>query len=439
MIVKRFEEQVLKNPNHIAVRTTMGELSYDQLNGQANLVAYEVNHQYPSGNQVALLFEHGSDMIVGMIGGLKANKIYVPLDPSYPENRLVYMLEDSEAELVVTNNKNIGLAKRLINQVGTSVKLLNIDEIDTSAVVENFQGHVDDTEIAYILYTSGSTGKPKGVIQSHKNVLHFVENYIKDMEITKEDKLSLFSAFSHDAAVMDIYSGLLSGATLYPLNIREEDNIDKLNEWLIQEGITIWHSVPTLYRYYLNTLDDKHNKPDLKYIVLGGEAVLKQDIVKFQEHFKNTTFVNLYGQTESSYNSFLKVSSNDPIPRLTIGQLVDNTEILLVDEDGEEVDPLETGEIVVVSDYVAMGYWRDTDKTRSVFSEIEEVGKTYWTGDLGRLMKDDTIEFIGRKDHQVKIRGYRVELTEIEDCLLRQGLIKEAVVLEKEDKGIFPI
>jgi len=242
MLVKRFEEQALRYPDKVAIKTTKGQLTYNQLNQQGNIVAHAIQQGKAVGNQVALLFQHGSDMIVGVMGALKANKIYVPFDPTYPQNRLVYMLEDCEAELIVTNNENLQLAEGFIQQMDKPVEILNIDDLDKSVALENPQREIDGNQMAYILYTSGSTGKPKGVIQSHKNVLHFVNNYIKDMEITKDDRLSLFSAFGHDAAVMDLYSGLLTGATLYPLNIREEGNMDQLNEWLMAEGITIWHS-----------------------------------------------------------------------------------------------------------------------------------------------------------------------------------------------------
>ncbi len=452
MLVKTFEQQVCKHPNNIAVKTASGEITYDTLNRNSNRIAchimsqiiddkYEVSYvQADDSNNLIytktraiLLFEHGVDMITGTVSAVKAGVTYVPFDPTYPENRLIYMLKDCEASLLITNSKNWNLAQRLSEHGITEVDIINIDDCGDSISDENLGYYSDDKNLAYILYTSGSTGNPKGVMQSYRNVEYFIRNYIKDMKITSADKMTLFSSFSHDAAIMDIYSALLSGATLYPLNIREQINIDELNEWLIDQGITIWHSVPTLYRYYINTLKSKDKYPALKFIVLGGESVLKHDIEMSQKYFENTIFVNLYGQSESSYNSSLHISPIENIKGMTLGKVIDGTEIYVVDEEGEEVAPLRVGEILIVSPYISLGYWKDAERTSSAFGNDADLGSLYWTGDLGRLLKDGSIEFAGRKDLQIKIRGYRVELGEIESKLLNHDAVKEAAVMAKMD------
>ncbi|HAR86121.1 MAG TPA: non-ribosomal peptide synthetase, partial [Clostridium sp.] len=443
MIVNRFEEQVKMYPERIAIKTVDRELSYQLLNNYANGIANEVINRYSEhlenkkSNTVALLFEHGTDMIVGTIGALKANKIYVPFDPSYPIKRLIYMLENSEVTLIITNNRNMELALRLMKETKALIRIFNIDKKDYSTSIENIDRKIYDNDIAYILYTSGSTGKPKGVIQTHKNVLHFIKSYTNTLNITKEDKITLFSAFSHDAAIMDIYGALLNGATLYPLNIKDEISVDELSSWLENEEITIYHSVPTVYRYFVNTLMEKEKGEfeKLRFIVLGGEGVIEHDISMFKKLFTNTStrLVNLYGQTESSYNSSQIFSPNCEVESITLGHVVKDTEILVVDENREEVSNLRVGEIVVLSDYVALGYWKDKEKTKEVFQHSEEVGKLYWTGDLGRLLEDGSIKFVGRKGSQVKIRGYRVELGEVETQLLNHEDIKEAVVLGRKN------
>ncbi len=443
MIVNRFEEQVKMYPECIAIKTVDREVSYQMLNSYANDIAYEVINKYTEhlenkkNRTVALLFEHGIDMIIGTIAALKANKTYVPFDPSYPMKRLAYMLENSEADLIITNNRNMELALRLVSETKASIRIFNIDEKEYSTSIENIDRKVCDNEIAYILYTSGSTGKPKGVIQTHKNILHFIKSYTNTLGITRQDKMTLFSAFSHDAAIMDIYGALLNGATLYPLNIKDKIGINELSSWLQNEEITIYHSVPTVYRHFINTLTEKEKRKfeKLRFIVLGGEGVIEHDVSMFKKIFigTSTKLVNLYGQTESSYNSSQIFSANSEVEKITLGEAVEDTEILVIDENREEVSHLKVGEIVVLSDYIALGYWKDEEKTKEVFQYSEESGKLYWTGDLGRLLEDGSIKFVGRKGSQVKIRGYRIELGEVETQLLNHEEIKEAVVLGRKN------
>ncbi|WP_291580200.1 amino acid adenylation domain-containing protein [Clostridium sp. UBA6640] len=439
MIIQKFEQEVEKNPNRIAIKTLENGITYKVLNNYANVLAKEIIGNYNTINPrekkkiAALLFEHDKDMIIGTIGALKAQTIYVPLDPSYPTRRLIYMLENSEADFIVTNDKNLELAICLIEESEVDIRIINVDQIDIECSTENINRKVSIDDIAYILYTSGSTGNPKGIFQTHRNVLHFIQCYKNTLSITNEDRMTLFSAFSHDASIMDIYGALLNGATLYPLNIKSQVGIDKIANWLEEEKITIWHSVPTVYRYFINALTGTEKFSTLRFIVLGGENVILHDVEMFQRIFANAKLVNLYGQTESSFNSAQIYSVDSKVKKVMLGEAVQETEILVVNENREEVFPLEVGEIVILSDYVALGYWKDEEKSREVFQYSSEVGRTYWTGDLGKLLADGSIEFVGRKGSQVKIRGYRIEVEEIENNLLENEFVKETVVLGRKD------
>ncbi len=439
MLVQIFEDQVKKHPDNIAVKAKDTQLTYSQLNNYANRIAYSILEECKDINcqdlniSIALLFEHGTDMVVGMVGALKTGFTYLPLDPSYPKQRLVYMLHHSESILLVTNNNNLNLAQEIAPQSNDSISILNIDQIEATVCSENLDKVISKDQIAYILYTSGSTGKPKGVIQTHQNIWHFITNYTKNLSLTETDRLTLFSAFSHDAAIMDIYGGILTGATLYPLNIKDQINVADIADWLIKEKITIWHSVPTVYRYFIGSLTGEEKFPDLRFIVLGGESVLEHDVSMFKKLFSNTVFINLYGQSESSYNSSQIIGVDTPFQKVTLGEPVEGTELLIVTDTGEEALPLQIGEIIIASDHVALGYLKDAARTEEVFKFHPEIGKLYRTGDLGRLLVNGDIEYIGRKDFQVKIRGYRIELGEIESHLLKYPGIKEGVVLVKED------
>lgn len=431
MLVKLFEEQVQQNPENIAVQVNNEQITYSQLNCSVNQIAHTIlqgNHQ-----SVALLFDHSIDMIKGLLGALKTGLIYVPLDPSYPEKRLLYMVEHSEATMIVTNQKNFATAQRIASYNPDAIKILNIDLLEATVSMENPEKEIGDDQIAYILYTSGSTGNPKGVMQSHCNIWHFIQSYTRALAITSKDRLTLFSSFSHDAAVIDIYSGLLNGATLYPVNIKNQVNMQTIAEWLINEKITIYHSVPTVYRYFIKTLTGEERFPDLRYIVLGGENVIEHDVIKFREFFQDTVLVNLYGQSESSYNSSQQIGVDSPFRKVTLGEVVDGTNLLVVTDEGVEALPLEVGEIIVACEHIAQGYWKDAEKTAEVFLNHPTLGRLYRTGDLGKVLVNGQIEYVGRKDFQVKVRGYRIELGEIESQLLTHPQVCEGVVIAKED------
>ena len=444
MIIKKFEEQVRKHPDRIAVKTFEDELSYQNLHKYSNNLAHEIIIRSSAVSITekqkitALLFEHSTDMIVGVMGAVKANSIYVPLDASYPIKRLSYMIENSKADYIITNNEHMKLAKELIQEEDIKSKIINISEIK-EAKFDSFEESISQTaanDIGYILYTSGSTGNPKGVFQSYKNILHFAECYADILSITHEDKMTLFSAFSHDGSIPDIYGALLNGATLYPVNIGRQADINDVIGWLQKEKITIWHSVPTLYRFFMSTIADNDKFPDLRFFVLGGENILLHDIKTFQKAFNNTDtkFAVLYGQSESTINSMQIYSSSSNVKNVTLGHPLKGTEVIVVDAFGEEVSPLKEGEIVILSDHVALGYWDDEAKSKEVFKHHPEIGRTYHTGDLGKLLLDGTVEFLGRKDFQIKIMGNRIEIGEIENCLLELEHIKEAVVLAIENE-----
>ncbi len=384
---------------------------------------------------VALLFQHGADMIIGLMGAVKARKTYVPLDAAYPEDRLVYMLIDSGAELLVTNTQNLVQAQSLLDRVERYVRIINLDDLDLNRSVKNPELPSKTGEIAYILYTSGSTGEPKGVMQSYENVNYYITRYVEKFAMTDEDRLTLFSAYSHDAAVMDIYAALFIGATVYPKDLKNKLSLSEVMEWVIREKITIWHSVPTVYRYFLKTLTGDERFSNLRYIILGGEEVLESDVLQFQRYFAdNTVLATSYGLTEATYNASQFYRIDTPFEK-GLGQTVEGTELLIIGENGKRVRPLRTGEIVIASNHVALGYWNKPEKTEQVFGISPELNsRVYRTGDLGKLWVDGSIEFIGRKDFQVKIRGYRVELGEIESRLLNQESIKEAAIIARADE-----
>ncbi|UCH92161.1 MAG: amino acid adenylation domain-containing protein [Candidatus Aminicenantes bacterium] len=437
MIIEKFEEQVEKFFEKAAVKAGNKSLTYGELNCFANRVANEIIPGDEKAGKAAergaiLLFEHGTDMIVGVIGTLKADRIYVPFDVTYPVNRLAYMLENSGSSLILTNTKYVPLAEQLAGQIHRSIRILNIDSISSENPGFNRKREASGDRPAYILYTSGSTGRPKGVMQTHRNVLYYVRNWVQRFSITGQDRMTLFSAFSHDGAGQDIFAALLTGACLYPYSIKIDSNSNGIYNLLKEEKITIWHSVPSLFRFFTGGLTGKECFNDIRWVLLGGEALRPHDLELFKSHFPNAALANVYGQTESSVNSICTISPGDRFDDVSIGEPLDETEIFLVDKDGDIVEDMGVGEIVVGSDYIAPGYWRDEKSGEHVFIHDDELGRLYLTGDLGRLTGRGTIKMMGRKDHQVKIRGFRVETGEIETSLLQIGDVQEAAVVPKE-------
>src|SRR5205823_9186113 len=192
-------------------------------------------------------------MIAAMLGALKAGKAYVPLDPMSPNQRLCAIIEHSETTALLTDNANFGPARRLAD---AKLQMLNVERINPAIGRHSFPC-VNPDKLAYILYTSGSTGKPKGVMQNHRNVLHYLRVYTNNLHINSEDRLTLLSSYCFDASVMDIYGALLNGATLYLIDIKR-DGLTNLVDQLRRDAITIYHSTPTVYRYFIETFDDRN-------------------------------------------------------------------------------------------------------------------------------------------------------------------------------------
>jgi amino acid adenylation domain-containing protein len=432
-IANRFARQVEKYPRRIAVKSTNHEWTYDELNRAADRIAQSILRLRGDGEErIALLFEHDAPMIAAMLGALKAGKTYVPLDPHHPHERLAQIVGHSKANVLVTNNRNLPLAAKLTKD---DLQLVNIDRLDAAAYTSVALPAVGPDQLAYILYTSGSTGQPKGVMQNHRNVLHHIRVYTNNLHLNADDRMTLLSSYCFDASVMDIYGALLNGAALCPVDVRE-DGLAALAPWLIDEEITVYHSTPTVYRYFVNTLNGNSDFRKMRLVVLGGEEVKRTDVESYRKHFSDDCIlVNGLGPTEAtvSLQNFIDKRtrvSGDSVP---VGFPVADTEVLLLNSAGRRSEI--RGEIAIKSAHVALGYWQNIEATAAAFS-TNGSGPTvriYRTGDMGRRLPDGRIKFEGRKDFQVKIRGFRIELGEIESALVQHPNVRECVVVASED------
>jgi amino acid adenylation domain-containing protein len=436
-IASRFEQIARKYPDRIAVKTRNRQLTYEQLNGAANRMARSILARRGEGEEpIALLLEHDAPMIVAIIGVLKAGKMCVVIDPSLPRARIAYMLEDSQAALLLTDRKNLVSAGELARDKSL---LMNIDESDAGLSIENPALSISPDHLAYIVYTSGSTGQPKGVIQNHRNGLHEAMLYANGLHICVEDRLALLYSCSASQGMKITFAALLNGAALCPFNLPEE-GVSHLADWLLREEITIYFSVPIVFRQWVSAFTGQEKFPKLRLIQLGSDSVTLREVEEYKKHFSaNTILVVRLGSTETGTIRRCFFNGETPFAEkaVPVGYAVEDMEVSLIDEEGKKVGFNRVGEIAVKSRYLSPGYWRMADLTRDKFLPDPNGGdkRIYLTGDLGRMLPDGCLYHLGRKDFRVKVRGYSVEVAEIETALLSLASIKEAVVAAWEDQS----
>jgi amino acid adenylation domain-containing protein len=431
----RFEKQLATRASHLAIQTRKYTLTYQQLNNGANVIAREILARRREGQEpIALLLENDAPMIEAILGVLKAGKIYVPLDPSLPVSRLAYILQDSEAPLLITNSQNSEFAYSLTEG---RTDLLNIDQLDRRSGSENPGIVISPDYLTWIIYTSGSTGQPKGVVQTHRNVIHYVTNYTNGLFLSSSDRLSVLYSFAVNGAAHEIFSGLLNGASLHPLDLKKE-GFSGIADWLIEQQITTYSSVPTVFRHFCETLTGAEQFPKLRFIKMIGEPVSKREVELYRKHFsRGTIFINRLGSTETGSIRWYFIDKDTRIEgnSVPVGYPVADNDVMLLDEDRKPVAEGEIGEIAVKSRYLSPGYWRKREQTNKVFigDGIGDDERIYLTGDLGRVLPDGCLVHLGRKDFQVKIRGHRIETAEIEGVLQNITQADEVIVMARDD------
>lgn len=436
-IVQRFEQIVRRYPNKIAVHAEQELINYSELNAKANRVAHAILcRKGASAETVAVLIENDATMIAAILGILKAGRIYVPLNPSFPRNRLDSIIDDTQLGLLLTDTKNMSFATEAATG---KVSWLNVDALDACLSMENpGLAHSPDT-IAAIFYTSGSMGQPKGVMQSHRGVLHRVLIDTNSFHICSHDRLSLLSSPSYSVSLRNLFGALLNGAAVGLFNI-ENRGLGNIVQRLIQEEISIYFSVPTVFRHITENLTEEKDLGTVRLIYLGGEPVTKRDVELYQKHFApECIFANSLASNEAGIirTFFIDKASAIEGNIVPAGYEVEDKEILLLNDAGQEVGCGEVGEIAVRSRYLSPGYWRNSDLTASVFLPDLQGGdkRVCRTGDLGSLRPDGCLLHLGRKDLRVKIRGSRVELEEVEAILRLHPAVEEAVVVAKMEES----
>ena len=418
-----FESQVQRTPNAVAVVFENQQLTYQQLNCHANQLAHYLRSLGVGADVlVGLCVERSLLMAIGLLGILKAGGAYVPLDPDYPQDRLSFMLEDSQVSLLLTQ-------QHLVDQLRQhQAKLVCLDEV-WEQILQNNQDNltsgVTAFNLANVIYTSGTTGKPKGVMVEHSGLCNLAQAQIQAFGLHSHSRVLQFASFSFDACISEILMALGSGATLYkgtkdalmpgmPL-------IERLRDYAITHITLPPSALAVLPVVELTTLQT---------IVVAGEAC-SPELVKQWSVGRN--FFNGYGPTEASVCA--TVAKCTPFdPKVTIGRPIANVQVHILDSHLQPVPIGVPGELHIGGVGVARGYLNRPELTQEKFiANPFGSSKLYKTGDLARYLADGTIEYLGRIDNQVKVRGFRIELGEIEAVLSQHPLVQEAVVVAHAD------
>ncbi|WP_457652925.1 amino acid adenylation domain-containing protein [Rhodocaloribacter sp.] len=431
----RFEAQARRFPERLAVRERGRTLTYAALDRRANRIAHALLTARGDANEpVALFLDNGAAMIAAVLGALKAGKIFVPLDPTYPPARTAYMLADAEARVLLTDRRNRLQALALAD---ADTVVLDVTRLDRETPDHDPALPLSPDTLAYILYTSGSTGRPKGVVQTHRGQLHDARNWTNGARICPDDRLMLPTAYTQ-LGVQLFSAALLNGASLFPFDVKRE-GMSGLAQWLRRERITVFRTTATLFRHFARTLSGDETFPHLRLIRLGGEPVFRRDWEAYRKHFgPHCLLYNALATTETGAITEYLLDHETAFEgsRVPVGYPVAGAEVLLLGEDGAEVPPGEVGEIVVRSRFHAPGYWRRPGVTAEKYRDGGDgATRLYHTGDLGRKTPDGCLMHLGRKDFQVKIRGFRIEPAEVERALARVGNVKDAVVTAWTDEA----
>jgi len=435
-----FEEQVERTPEAVAVVCEGERLTYGELNGRANQFAHYLQ-SLGVGPEVlvAVQLERSFDFAVTVLGILKAGGAYLPLDNALPPERLDYILEDSQAAVLVCKRNH------LARLPATAAKRVAIDDpvwkrqFEHARFAANPNNKATADGLAYVMYTSGSTGKPKGVQITHRSMLNHNFAFANAFKLCAADRVLQFSSLSFDISIEELFPTWLTGALVV---MRPDEILEpgKFWEFVASEAISILNLPTAFWHQLVPLLKDGSVPSSLRLVVVGGEKASQQTYETWKRVVpESVPFINTYGPTETTVTATL--CGDDPRQDhdvLSIGRPIDNVRVYILDQRLQPVPIGCPGELHIGGLGVARGYLNRPELTAEKFipNPFSSVpgARLYRTGDLARYLPDGNIEFVGRKDNQVKIRGYRIELGEVESVIRDYEGVAEAVVMVREDE-----
>lgn len=436
-VVCLFEKQVAQNPNNIAVFDTDHSVSYADVNRKANQLA---KHLIACGVQprdnVALLVTRNADMIVGMFAILKAGAAYVPVTPDTPVDRQKYILTQSGVSCILSN-----VDHALADVTASTIDMRMVQYAMYSG--DNPRVAIDPHQLAYTIYTSGSTGVPKGVMVEHHSVVNLVSWVNEEYNVNADDRLLMVTSMGFDLSVYDIFGMLAAGGAIVMAQKEDIPNVVKMAELLTKYGVTFWDSVPSTMEFLVNKFaatNKGYRQTSLRLVFLSGDWIPVNLPGKVKDCFPNAKVISLGGATEGTvWSNYFPVEEVKPEWRsIPYGRPIANSAFYILNDQLQPVPQGVVGELYIGGVGVAKGYAGDARKTAHSFvtDPFNEQwgGKMYRTGDLGRMLPGNIMEFVGRKDSQVKLRGHRVELGEIESVVRQCPGVANASVLLSQDK-----
>ncbi|WP_206955367.1 non-ribosomal peptide synthetase/type I polyketide synthase [Trinickia acidisoli] len=424
------EERAERKPQAVALYHEAQTMSYAELNARANQLAHHLHRLgLRPGQLVGVSMERSPELVIGILAVLKAGGAYLPLDPSYPEERLAYMQDDAGLTLLL---KRRGAAAQVSS---AKIQQLCVDT-DAAAIADESAHNLDlsskPTDLAYVIYTSGSTGRPKGVMLEHYGLSNMVHAQIAAFDIGPDSRVLQFASVSFDASVSEIFTALCAGAALCLASKADIMPGSALVNTIARHAVTVVTLPPSVL-----ALLQPEDVPTLRTVAAAGEAC-SLEIVKRWAHGRR--FLNAYGPTEATVCATI-AHLQPETQRVALGRPIANTRIYLLDAQLQPVPVGIAGEIHIAGMGLARGYLNREDLTaeRFIANPFEESGaRMYKTGDLARYLPDGSLEYLGRLDHQVKIRGFRIELGEVESVIASYAGVREALVIARGTAGSAP-
>ncbi len=420
-----FQKQVDQTPNAIALDFENKALSYKELNILSNQFAnYLLTLGIEKETLIPIVMERSQETVIAILGILKSGGAYVPIDSSYPQQRIDFILEDTNANFLVTQSQ---LLSKFKNQKD-DLHIIAIDQEMENILLESTKKptkSIEENQLIYVIYTSGTTGKPKGVLCEHKGVFSLALSQIERMELSPEDKTLQFASVSFDAFGSELFTTLLSGGQLIMVSENTIKSKDEISKVLKDKNISV-ATFPPSYQVVLN-----ESLQSLRVIISAGEALNLPQTRKLQN--AGVKMINGYGPTENSVCTTMSLNPIHSDNIVTIGKPLNNVEVFVLNDDLQLVPIGVTGELCTSGAQIARGYLNREELTNEKFVNHPFIKgeKLYRTGDLARWLPDGNLEFIGRKDDQIKIRGYRVELEEIEAQLFQIDTVEQGSIVVK--------